>query len=137
MSLKKPFYLLTIITLFVLSGCCSTPSHELYVKHKNERIGKTYDELYPQFSTAASRDKDIMLYETHYDKVDYRGTKVYAPRGTRSVSLDGQEGLSQTADWCNTENLIEVGTLKIVDWKYVKGSNPKKCTSQLIPCTGW
>ncbi|MDP1656228.1 MAG: hypothetical protein Q8K91_08950 [Hylemonella sp.] len=121
----------------VLQGCCSTPSHELYVERMNAKIGKTFQGLEPQFARVGNRESLIQTYETHYNKIDYRGIKVYAPRGTGSVSLDGREGLSDTADWCNVDVLLEVGTLKIVDWKYVKGSNPQKCTSQLVPCTGW
>lgn len=136
MQRKKPaFYVLVFCV--ALQGCCSAPSHELFVKRMDADIGKTYDELFPQYATAGSREQDIRRYEKYYDKIDYRGMKVYTPREARSVSLDGREGLSDTADWCNVETLVEVGTLKIVDWKYVQGSNPQKCTSQLIPCTGW
>ena len=58
----------------VLHGCCSTPSHDLYVKRSNAKIGKTFQELDPQF--APSKEQDIRRYEKYYDKIDYRGVKV-------------------------------------------------------------
>ncbi|MDP1656227.1 MAG: hypothetical protein Q8K91_08955 [Hylemonella sp.] len=130
---KPAFYVLALCA--ALNGCCSTPTHEAYVKHSNAGIGKTYAELFPEY--ASTRDQDIKRYETHYDKIEYRGVRVYAPK---DVSLDGVEGLSDKSNWCIARNLIEVETLRIADWKYVKGSNPAKCTARLTPCeggTGW
>ena len=113
---------ISVLASYVLTACSSCGTHRDFVETINSGVGEK------AFMDAVYYQKQPSSHKTMY-----KNKMVYTTYNVNQISFNG-EGLVKTGKYCGISYLIDAETLKRIDWKYLKGSNPEACVST---CSAW
>jgi len=110
----KRILVVGLMIIFLLAGCCSS-GHMGFIRSMDDSIGSTLDPAYAG------------TIEKYWNKkAVYKNKIVYTDTDIEKISFDGND-LTSTGAYCKTTFLLDEKNHKVVDWKYLKGSNPSAC----------
>jgi hypothetical protein len=105
-------YLFIPLLMSTLLAACACGSHRDFIEGRNARLGKHSFRNADEYSAS--------------HKTLYKGEMVYTNRVVDKISFNGEE-LVSTGKYCEVAFIIDAKTSTYIDWKYLKGSNPKAC----------